>query len=136
MLVEWSDAYSVGIDDIDEQHQGIFQAAHRLYYAIINVEGEKVVDETLEFLQKYAAEHFQNEEAFMERHGYPRIEQHKKLHADFLERIDQVKEEYNVHLAPTQEMADSLLELTQDWLIDHIADVDSAYAEYVKRTAG
>ena len=89
----------------------------------------------LEFLQDYARKHFRDEEAFMEQHGYPGIDAHKKLHADFLEKIGQVKEDFDIYLAPSQDMANTLLEMTQDWLIEHIADVDTAYAEYVKRSA-
>jgi hemerythrin len=33
---------------------------------------------------------------------------------------------------PSQELADRALEMTQDWLIDHIADEDVLYALHVK----
>ena len=45
MIIEWSDDYALGIDEIDKQHHGFFDAAHRLYYAVLNVEGEKVVEQ-------------------------------------------------------------------------------------------
>ena len=45
MLLEWTDDYSIGIGEIDEQHQSFFEAAHRLYNAILNVEEEQVVEE-------------------------------------------------------------------------------------------
>ena len=42
------------------------------------------VQEALDFLKNYAIEHFQAEEAFMREYEYPDVEEHSKLHAEFL----------------------------------------------------
>ncbi len=34
---------------------------------------------------------------------------------------------------PTQHLAEQTLEITQDWLVDHIADEDTQYATHVKK---
>lgn len=131
MLKAWSDDYSIGIESIDEQHKGFFEAAHRLYDRILNCEGEKIAEESVEFLREYAKQHFQAEEAFMARHGYPRLEQHKKLHTEFLEELDRLLDELDV-FGPSQHLADRALEISQEWLVQHITEEDSLYAQYVK----
>jgi len=131
MLKEWSDDYLVGIEAIDKQHKDFFEAAHRLYDYILNCEGEKTVEESVAFLRDYANEHFQTEEAFMEKHGFPGLEQHKRLHAGFFEVLDMLVDDVKV-FGPSQHLADRALEISQDWLIHHIADEDSQYAAYVK----
>ena len=132
MLKDWSDDYLIGIDEIDEQHKGFFEAAHRLYKYILNCEGEEAAEETVEFLRDYADRHFQTEEAFMQKHEFPRLEEHKKLHAEFLEGLDMLTDDLKV-FGPSQHLADRALEIAQDWLIDHIAEEDAQYAAYVKR---
>ena len=132
MLKEWSDSYLIGIEKIDMQHKGFFEATHRLYDYILNCEGEKVVEESIEFLREYAEMHFQEEEAFMQKHGFPRLEQHKKLHVEFLEELDALLNGLKV-FGPSQHLADHALEISQDWLIHHIADEDSQFAAYVKK---
>lgn len=132
MLKDWSDEYLIGIGEIDKQHQSFFGAAHRLYDNILNCEGEKQVEETVGFLRSYAQEHFQTEEAFMQKHGYPRIEEHKKLHAKFFEGLDQLVDDLKV-FGPSQHLADQALEIAQDWLLNHIADEDTQYATYIEK---
>ena len=132
MFKDWSDDYLIGIQEIDEQHKSFFGAAHRLYDHILNCEGETQVEETVGFLRKYAQEHFQTEEAFMQQHEFPRLEEHKQLHGQFFEALDQLVYDLKV-CGPSQDLAGRALETTQDWLIDHIADQDTQYATYVKR---
>jgi hemerythrin len=132
MLKEWSNEYLVGIDEIDEQHKKFFEAAHRLYDSILNCEGESAVEEAVEFLRKYAEQHFQTEEAFMRTHNFPRLEEHQQLHVQFFEALEQLVEDLHV-FGPSQHLADRALEIAQDWLIDHIADEDNLYAAHVKK---
>ena len=131
MLKTWSDDYALGIQAIDEQHKGFFEACHRLYDAILNCEGEKMVEESVAFLRDYASRHFQTEESFMAKHAYPHLEQHKKLHTEFLEVLDSLMDELEL-FGPSQHLADRALEISQEWLINHIIEEDSLYAHYIK----
>ena len=131
MLKEWSDDYLIGVEKIDTQHKGFFEATHQLYDYILNCEGEKIVEESIKFLRKYAEMHFQTEESFMHKHNYPRLEQHQKLHVEFLEKLDALLNELKV-FGPSQHLADHALEISQDWLIHHIIDEDSQYAAHLK----
>jgi hemerythrin len=131
MLKTWSDDYSLGIQAIDEQHKGFFEAGHRLYDSILNCEGEKMVEESVEFLRDYANRHFQTEEGFMAKHAYPHLDQHKKLHTEFLEVLDGLIDDLELY-GPSQHLADRALEISQEWLINHIIEEDSRYAQYIK----
>ena len=131
MLKDWSDDYRIGIDEIDGQHKGFFEAAHRLYDHILNCEGENAVEESVEFLRHYADKHFRTEEAFMQKHEFPALEQHRQLHAGFLERLDMLNDDLKI-FGPSQHLADRALEIAQDWLIDHITEEDMQYVKYVK----
>ena len=135
MIRDWSDDYLTGVVQIDGQHRGFFEAAHRLYDQILNCEGEHGVEEAVRFLRDYAARHFQTEEAFMREHEFPRLKEHKKLHDAFFENLDLLVDELKV-FGPSQHLADRALDVAQDWLIDHIADEDMQYATYVRRRHG
>lgn len=130
MLRDWSDDYLLGVDVIDVQHKGFFDATHRLYESILNCEGETSVEQTLAFLRSYASEHFRTEEAFMQQHGFPGLEEHKQLHVAFFEALDMLLDDLRV-FGPSQDLADRALEIAQDWLLDHIIEEDTRYARYV-----
>jgi hemerythrin len=135
MFRDWSDEYLTGVAEIDGQHRGFFEAAHRLYDQILNCEGEHGVEEAVAFLRDYADRHFRTEEAFMRAHAFPRLEEHIKLHEAFFENLEQLADELKV-LGPSQHLADRALEVAQDWLIDHITDEDMQYASHVRRRIG
>ena len=133
MLKTWSDDYALGIQAIDEQHKGFFEASHRLYDAILNCKGEHVVEESVAFLRDYANRHFQTEEGYMAKHGYPYLEKHKKLHTEFLEVLDNLNDDLAL-FGPSQHLADRALEIVQEWLINHIIEEDTLYAQYINDT--
>ena len=133
MLKSWSDDYSLGIQAIDEQQKGFFEASQRLYDAILNCTGEHMVEESVALLRDYASRHFQTEESYMAKHAYPYLEHHKKLHAEFLEVLDGLVDELAL-FGPSQHLADRALEISQEWLINHIIEEDTLYAQYIKDT--
>ena len=132
MAQEWSDKYAIGIQKIDDQHRKFFEAAQLLSDEILNCTGEEAVEGSLAFLRQYASQHFADEEAMMQEHGYPKLAEHKGLHGEFIERLEDLLDEHDVYKAPTQDMADDILELTQGWLIDHILNEDVQYVSCVK----
>lgn len=134
MLKEWSEVYAIGIAELDEQHRGFFAAAHRLYERILDREGRQAVVEAIAFMRAYADEHFQTEEAFMRAHAYPGLAEHQRLHTAFFRRLDELENELMI-FGPSQDLADRALDITQDWLIEHIADEDMLYALHVKSEA-
>lgn len=133
MLKDWSDDYLLGVDRIDAQHKGFFEASHRLYDAILNCEGEEAVEETLGFLRDYARRHFEDEETLMQEHGFPGLERHRRLHTGFIESLGMLLGDLRV-CGPSQDLADRALEIAQDWLVDHIIDEDSGYVAHVKQS--
>ncbi|WP_460165020.1 bacteriohemerythrin [Thermostilla marina] len=131
MTKQWSDDYLLGIETIDSQHKQFFDAAQRLHDAMVNVEGEDVVEKAVDFLRSYAQTHFQTEEALMERHGYPRLEEHKRLHAAFFDAMTELVEDLE-KFGPNQHLAEQALEISRDWLLEHILEEDTQYAKYIR----
>ena len=73
---EFTDAYLTGIPSIDEEHARLFEIANEVYDLL---EDELVTDkydrivEMIDELRAYTKTHFANEEAYMERIGFPHI---------------------------------------------------------------
>ncbi|EXJ11558.1 hypothetical protein D779_0146 [Imhoffiella purpurea] len=82
-------------------------------------------------MRTYAEEHFRTEEAFMRLHAYPGLKDHLYQHAAFFRRLGELENDLMI-FGPSQRLADRALDITQDWLIDHIADEDMLYALHVK----
>ena len=130
---EWSDNYLIGISEVDEQHKEFFAASQKFCDEILNCRGEEAVAEALVFLKDYANKHFKSEEAFMAKHNYPRLDDHKELHATFIEQLDMINDEFEIYTVGSQDMADRVEEITTTWLLEHIIDEDTKIAKHVTR---
>ena len=67
----------------------------------------------------------------MRDHAYPALATHQALHAAFFKRLDALAEDLAT-FGPSQDLADRALDLTQDWLVDHITDEDVLYALHAR----
>ena len=90
----WKDDYSVGCPDIDDEHNALFRMAEQLFDAINN--GTATSDLTTLFarLASYARFHFEDEEALMQRSGYPEYEQHRREHFNFTAKVSTLELEF------------------------------------------
>lgn len=71
----------------------------------------------------------------MRKHGFPRLKQHKTLHAAFIANLESLVDDLQV-FGPNQHLADRALGVAQHWLIDYIAETDMQYAMYMRRRHG
>jgi len=132
MGLEWSDDYLVGIDSIDDQHKSFFGFAKRLHRDLSSKQEENCIRESFAFLKDYTIMHFHDEEVFMRDHAYPYVEDHVKLHKDFLEKYDALVYQFQGE-GPSEKLADTIARMIQSWFSDHIAQADRDYAWYLKK---
>lgn len=114
---------------MDAYHHIFFQTIQDLAKTLDQLT-PAAVEERIMFLVNYAAMHFESEERLMEASAYPEFEAHRRLHAAFTERLAALQQAY--HATPSAAIAHSLLELSQEWLGDHILREDMKYKTYVQ----
>ena len=129
-FMPWSDEFRVGLDEVDDQHQWLFDATNRLHNEI-NKPGHsrEVIGEILEGLMDYTMNHFIMEEELFERYGYPQAQAHKALHDKFTASIMNT-------LTAFEDGADiesEVMDILKDWLVQHIMKTDSAYVPYFRK---
>jgi hemerythrin len=124
----WSDALSVGVPILDQQHKTIIGLLSLLDDAVREHRGEELVDTVLTQVLEYTVSHFAAEEQLMRESGYPRYVEHKKVHDGFATKIRAI--------APAQPgvKALTLVPLLTDWLRDHLRDTDRMYIPHFAET--
>jgi hemerythrin-like metal-binding protein len=82
--VQWTEKFSVGVRELDQQHQQLIKLLNRLIstQGTISVHSE-TISEILMEMTRYAQTHFKTEERLMETYGYPGLEEQKIQHRDF-----------------------------------------------------
>src|SRR5512138_2461518 len=81
--LEWTQALSVGVEEIDDQHRELFRRAASLLDGIHKGEPEEL-GALIDFLYQYAVEHFGAEEEHMRRTRFPGYQRHKAEHDRFI----------------------------------------------------
>jgi len=128
--VAWDNSFSVGFEPIDTQHKNLVHMANQLFLAC--KEGGVAAD--IAFLQvmkkavDYAKTHFADEESYMRKAAYPRLDEQRKQHEDFVAIVVETIREFEAGNKEPIDMARYL----KNWLLNHIAVSDKQYAPYLK----
>jgi len=92
-MIKWKDDYKIGVPEIDEQHEKLFEICERAYELLKNDifldKYDKIV-QILEELKEYTIYHFSFEEEYMKRIGYKKLLSQKVYHNDFIEKINTI----------------------------------------------
>ncbi|MCE5321762.1 bacteriohemerythrin [bacterium] len=132
MHVEWTVEMSVGITEIDDQHKELIRRSNDILNAVIAGKSIEEAERTIAFAQNYLACHFQTEEKYMMRYGYPQYVSHKARHTLYLMEFSGIKHSFQSG-DPDSTLAhvsDKLIEP----LIDHIKQEDKALGNYIYAT--
>jgi hemerythrin-like metal-binding protein len=127
-LVQWSEKFSVGVRELDEQHQHLI----KLLNLLISTQGtantrSETISDTLMAMTRYAQSHFQAEEKLMEAYDYPGLEKQKIQHRDFRKKTVAFSTAtyYGIDQVP-----EALLEYVVEWWVHHILEDDMAYRSF------
>lgn len=122
MALEWTTNLSVGVEEIDEQHQELFRRSERLILAL-RAGDRSEVETLLHYLVDYVMSHFQCEERWMVETEYPGLNEHRDAHHRFQDELrEQVKEYQRKGATPL--VALNLHNWLADWLRQHIGGAD------------
>jgi hemerythrin len=124
-LFKWTDEYSVGIEEIDNQHKTLFDLINRLYFAALNREDATETVEILDTLLDYTRTHFALEEKLLESAGYADLAEHAQEHRRFIEKLNSVVQKFMIE---EKTVTFELINFLKHWLKEHILETDTAYA--------
>lgn len=122
---EFTDEYLLGIDLIDREHRELFSIVDQTRHLVKSLDSNTGYDRIIELLGKlkaYAAEHFQDEEEYMESIHYKDLAAQKRAHEAFIDKLETINPE-EIENAP-EEYLQELLEYLLGWLINHILNSD------------
>jgi hemerythrin-like metal-binding protein len=128
-LLEWKDAYSVGIPEFDQEHLHIVLILNKLFQAISKKRLAAAVGPLIEELVSYTQKHFHHEEEEMERLGYPDRERHAAEHHALEQKVLEFQAQYR---AGKLEKPQTLIPFLKSWLTGHIMGSDSRYAASIR----
>lgn len=128
LLFHWSDAYDVGVEEVNRQHKILIDLINELYSLKESGRSIRAIRRVLEGLVDYTLNHFWYEEHLMQKSGYPDFEKHKRSHEKLVEQVTGFVQRVD---AGDESVAGELLEFLNEWLSKHIQGSDKAYTPFM-----
>lgn len=127
--MQWKPEYSLGVNEIDEQHKNVVAKFAEVREIIEARNNWSTIDYALMDLSQIARRNFEFEEALMRLFGIPEVETHKKLHEHFFAKMAEIESSSlrGVTVA-------ALLQSLYEWFVDHITVADRR--DYAKVLSG
>ncbi len=130
MELKWIDDYSIGNDQLDEQHKhwvGLYSRLEKLMNSGTSEELGVTKAEVLKEMTEYVDYHFRFEEKYMEDIGYPQAKKHWRQHKDFRNTIYAIYRDYS---GGNIVLNTEIMNMIKNWLVDHILGEDMKFMAY------
>lgn len=123
----WSDKLSVGVDQIDLQHQRLVQILNTLHEAMLRGSYKADLERVMVDLLSYTRYHFSFEEKLMVVAAYPGLQEHQRKHQAMVAQV----EGYARQVVEGRALVSiKLLEFLKQWLSQHIMETDRQFGEF------
>jgi hemerythrin len=123
MTIEWKDAYKIGQDDIDAQHQHLFELTN----AMMATDDVPTLRMLIMTLYKHTREHFELEEAWMRKHNFPGTADHTNYHNSLLTRLNAISQDVGQCVVNKP----AIEQLMSEWALQHTQHDDALIAAYI-----
>lgn len=128
-LVYWSDELATNIGWQDFQHYRFLEMSNALYEEFYNNKGLVEIAAAVEFLERYAMDHFALEEKYMRLFDYPDIEAHQKQHEQFKKFTEDLKSHGINNVTESARLCHKL----NVWFVDHIQYTDKQLGDFLAK---
>jgi hemerythrin len=126
-IIQWNDTFSVKVAEIDQQHQKLVSMINELNDAMKQGKGKDVLSKIINGLVSYTVTHFNTEEKYFDRFGYPETDSHKKEHVAFVKKVSEFKDGFE---KGKTSLSIEVMNFLSDWLKNHIKVTDKKYSQF------
>ena len=130
----WGEHYRMGIDQLDQEHQALFEHYNWLIESLENPDSNptETIAITVAVLEEHASSHFEHEEALMIDCHYPHFVPHKIDHEAFMIELHQMKN----RLIAGEDVLNDLCRFIKNWLSTHIVIRDMGIVAHLRGQSG
>ncbi len=126
--IKWTEDLSVNNQIIDNQHKKLFKIVNKIIASAKDEKNPNLYKIHFNDLIEYTQTHFKDEESLLKSHNYPKIEEHIKVHKQFVRKIadfykDILMKNFNVRIEMT--------EFLTGWWVNHVSTSDQDYKKYI-----
>lgn len=117
-----------GVQAMEDQHDMLVDSLSTIDLHLIRGQSSAFLTEQIARLAEFTGMHFGCEESLLRRHGYPKLEEHRKAHGDLLRQIQRAvgDAERGDHRALEHDLAS-----VRGQYLEHLAGLDREYSQWL-----
>lgn len=123
-MITWDETFSVGVKELDEQHQKLFDIINRLGNSIDAPSNTEKISDIIKELLDYSVYHFQTEENYFEKFDYEYKEGHIKSHDIYKEKINHFIDGFR---DKNGYLSFEIVDFLTNWWVGHVNGQDKLY---------
>jgi hemerythrin len=127
MDLTWKDEYTVGVEEVDDQHKQFLKILRRLYEYLGKPISSEILAQSLLEVRHYAEYHFVSEENLMLLSKYPQREDQIAAHLRLLENLKRHLKSIEIR----HENLSDLVKFMMDWFALHTQTEDKAFGKWL-----
>ena len=128
--LEWTPDLDVGVGEMNDEHKQLIELMNRFHEVAESNAPRADAVKALEELGEFTVKHFRDEEAVMERIGFPGLDPHRRIHKRLLEQLGEHVEKFK-----QSGQSGELLMFLKVWLKAHIKGIDTKYGAHAASAA-
>lgn len=128
-LMNWNEKLDVGVHEMNDEHKGLLDLMNKLYDISKQKAPFSSQLQVLNDLKNATVQHFEHEEAYMEKIGWESASSHKYIHKGLLESFSKHYDEAQKNSKIPEEFFDFL----KFWLAAHIQGIDKKYGDFANK---
>ena len=128
-VLVWSDDLATGIAPIDRDHQMIIEEINQFYTKMMHGEGHEGAARMSSQMSDHIIKHFQEEQRAMGRVDYSGLEQHRRIHDEFLQQFNESKD---ILQSDQPDAIIKFFDTVSGWLAEHIRTEDRNFALFMQ----
>jgi hemerythrin len=126
--LEWREEFSVGVDEMDEEHIALFALFNDVCAAVEEERPPRETEALLRALLEQTREHFASEERLLASTGFPDFTAHADHHRELNTTLRNYIGQFERNETGSSE---GLLSFLRQWLTGHIRHEDRAYGAWL-----
>jgi hemerythrin len=125
----WEPKYTVHVEELDAQHQKLFNITNNVLDLYENGSGE--LYPSLQNLVEYLCTHIRCENSVMINYDYPGYAEQNSQHSKFLDKMQDFLNSYKEN---DKDLTFKILSYLHHWIYSHTVVMDLQYGQYIIST--
>ena len=127
--IVWTNGFSVGVADLDEQHRKIIDLINKLIQVQDLSVDSQVLQDALAEMLKYSGQHLRYEEKLLLDNSYPDFDNHKKFHEEYMHKVGR----FSISaMEADNTVPRDVINYLKNWWEHHILIEDMKYRSFFK----